>query len=77
MERFDAIGTRGQQQLFGGLVMSVLGIGLICMSGLGLWGPLANTGAALVLTGTLLWLRGAVTYQNELMDAATKQLAEL
>lgn len=75
MERFDAIGTRGQQQLFAGLVISVLGTGMICMSGLGLWGPLANTGAALVLTGTLLWLRGAVRHQNELMDAAPKQLA--
>lgn len=69
--RFTAIGTHGQRQLFGGLVISVLGIGLICMSGMELWNSLANTGAALVLTGTLLWLRGAVTHQNELMDAAT------
>lgn len=76
MARFKAIGTRGQQQLFAGLVMSVLGIGLICMSGMELWDSLANTGAALVLTGTLLWLCGAVRHQNELMEAATGQLAD-
>lgn len=65
------IDTSGQRHLFAGLVVSVLGIAMICAVGVApSFGPVhpGYAGAALVLIGVLVWLYGAVLRQGEMLS---------
>ncbi len=64
----DIIGSPGQCLLFGGLLVALIGVGLICFAGEGALYALSRVGAALVLTGSLMWLHGAITRQGELLN---------
>lgn len=61
------IRSRGQRWLFGGLLLAIVGISLICVSGQGTFPTLAEFGGLLVLAGVLIWLCGAVRREGELL----------
>lgn len=68
MTRHRIIGSRARDWLFGGVLLALIGIGLICVSAIGGTYVLNALDAALVLAGALMWFYGAVRYQGELLD---------
>ena len=62
------IRSRGQRWLFGGLLLAIVGISLICVSGEGSLNTLAHLSRVLVLAGVLIWLCGAIIREGELLN---------
>lgn len=69
----EIMATTGQRHLFAGLLISVLGIALICVIGAVNGAETVHSayaGATLICIGVLIWLYGAALRENELLNAA-------